>query len=272
MTAASSVNGSIQTIPSVALPSQYSTSDKVLAMFKEKTKDVIKGMGYLAFWANEAVPNLPSSVSEFGSFTSKIKNVISVTELPEKVSNVMGSMQNVAKSLKGKINGEPKATWGAVGGVARKAFFEDLTGVISTTNDTLDLARSFKVISMSDSTKQLLGGIGLGATVIGSGNDIVKNVEKLCTEKDPHQTKVPLFLMKIASSVSYLALGVIGLYGIFAAAAIAPWIFVACLTSALTFTLASFFWEKTYDPEGKGLNLQPAPILAQAAKLRLMSA
>jgi hypothetical protein len=63
-------------------------------------------------------------------------------------------------------------------------------------------------------------------------------------------------MIRTATSISYLAVGAIGLAA-FAGFALAPWVMLACLTAGLTGQISSFLYEKINDPENKGKNLKP---------------
>ena len=263
----------------VARPEGYSTGDMILALFKEKVKDIAKAVGYLAFWVDKASPGLPAGVSKFSVFASRdVKNFISVTELPEKIHKCAVSVKEFGASLAARVAGKEDASWSKVGETARKALLTDTPGLINTLSDTFEFVKPYHKIPISKELTRWIGSVSYSATAINFSNELVENMQKIYVENkdraigDVEKTKTPLYVIRAVSAISYIALAAIGLYGIIAATAMAPWMFVACLTVSVTCSIGGFFYEKIYDPECKGLNLKPAVVIENVARQRAFEA
>jgi len=232
----------------------YSFGDSVLTFFKDKPKDIAKVFSYAASWFTIANPGHPI-VERFGSRMSMVKNVLSAEELP-------GKFQTLNKSFSAFLNGVPGAT--------RKV----VTEVASVIHSAVDGISFFDSLSPSDKgaisegVMRWVKGVGSVATTVFAANsafDQVQNIrsmETLNVEGD----KTMFYLLNLARDVSYLALGVISLTCMATATPLAPWVALALLTSGLTFTIGGYFYEKVYDPEKKGKNLDPRFLVSNFMK------
>lgn len=247
-------------------PDNYSVTDLVLGSFKEKAKDVAKVGSCLIFWVAEAVPGLPSNVTKFNTTLRDFKNFISVTEIPEKLYKLSGSLNILTADLTGKFNGAAEATWMKVGNSARKAF-SDTAGLINNTADAIDFTNLF--IPISKETLRWVSGINFAATLGFAGNDAVEQIENINRQETISPKRTTLYLINLARDVSYVALGVIGLTFILTSTPIVPWMIVACSTSGLLFSISSYFYEKMVDPENKGKNLNPAIVVENLVNQRV---
>jgi len=237
--------------PFVPKPDKYSIPDLVLTFFKEKVKDLAKTGSYLAFWATQAIPDLPTSVTKFNFLLKDFKNFVSVTEVPEKLCTLGGSVSTLVTNL-------PSATMEKVGTAARKVF-KDTMSMINSTADTIDFASLF--VPVCKETLRWVSAINCAATAGFAGNGVVEQIQNIngMGKVDPKRTT--FYLINLARDVSYLAVGIIGLASVLSIAPIAPWMIVSCLTSGLSFSIGSYFYERIVDPENKGKNLNPAIVI-----------
>ncbi len=238
-------------VPPVPKSAEYSITDLVLTFFKEKVKDLAKAGSYMTFWATEAIPNLPPNVTKFNFMLRDFKNFISATEMPERLHTLAGSVATLASDL-------TSGTWEKVGTASRKVF-KDTMGLINSTADSIDFANLF--IPLSKETLRWISGISFAATIGFSGSGAVEQIQNIngLDKIDPKRTT--FYLINLARDVSYIALGVIGLSFLFTATPMVSWMIVACLTSGLTCSIGSYFYERIVDPENKGKNLNPAVVV-----------
>ncbi len=244
--------------PPASPSAEYSITDLVLTFFKEKVKDLAKAGSYLAFWVTEAVPDLPPGVAKLNSTLRDFKNFVSATEIPEKLHTLAGSVTTLASDL----------TSGAVekvGAVSRKAF-KDAMSLINSTADSIDFANLF--IPIGKETLKWVSGISFAATLGSSGVGAVEQIQNIngMDKIDPKRTT--LYLINLARDISYVALGVIGLTFVLTTTPIVPWMIVACVTSGLTFSIGSYFYERIVDPEHKGKNLNPTVVVENHVRQR----
>lgn len=244
--------------PPTPKPAEYSITDLVLAFFKEKVKDLAKAGAYLSFWVTQAIPNCPPSVTKFNFMMKDFKNFVSVTEVPEKLCTLKGSIVALMTDL-------PSAAMGKVTAAARKVF-KDTMSIINSTADSIDFASLF--IPLSKETLRWVSGINCVATACFAGNGIVEQVQNIQGLKKNDQKAATFYWINLARDVSYVAVGLIGLTSILALAPVQPWMLVACLTSGLSFSIGSYFYEKINDPENKGKNLNPAIVVENQVNQR----
>jgi hypothetical protein len=251
--------------PPVYKNPQYSVSEVVLTFFKEQVKNLAKAGSYIAFWTTEALPDLPKNVTKFNHTLRDFKNFISATEIPEKLYTVLGSASTLATDLADRVNGAASATWEKVGTASRKVF-KDTMSLIGSTADGIDFTSLF--VPISKDTLRWISGINFAATIGFAGNGVIEQVQNLSGMDKINPKRTSLYLLNGARDVSYLALGVIGFTSFVTATPLVPWVIVACLTSGLSFTIGSYFYEKTADPENKGKNLNPAIVVENLVKQR----
>jgi hypothetical protein len=226
---------------------KYTLSDVALTFCKEKAKDIAKIGSYTAFWATEAMPNLPRQVTKFNHTLRDFKNFVSVTEIPEKTHNLF-------KAVKDFIS----ATTDKAGKAARQVFKDAMT-FINTIGDTIDFAHIFAPIRKE--VMRVISGVNFAATAAGSGNGVAEQIEKLKVTPATDTKRRNLYGINLARDISYFALGIIGLTFVVTGATFIPWMIVACLTSGLSWTIGGYFYERLADPENKGKNLNPAHVM-----------
>jgi hypothetical protein len=213
--------------------------DILLSFFKERVKDIAKGVGYGIFWTTQAIPTIPEPVKEFGGWMRDLKNFISITEIPEK-------LYKVVKSAKDFFD-KPSIPTG------RTAVKENM-GLANALLDTVELLGGRHILPLGKEALKYFGAANHAATLVGSGIGAYENYDKIDRAGPNDEAKVGLWLINLARDVSYVALGVFGLFCFFAGLAAAPFypvVMVACLTSALTFSIGGYFYERIVNPEGK---------------------
>src|ERR1700722_3660162 len=230
--------------PPVPKEEKHTISSLALTFFKEKAKDVAKIGSYSAFWVTEAIPNLPPQVTKFNHTLRDFKNFVSATEIPEKGCNVIQAVKELISS-----------TTDEAGQAARKVFKETMS-FINATADGIDFAHVF--VPIRKDVMRWISGVNFAATIGGSANGAIEQVENIKKMPTIDTKKTTLYLLNLARDISYLVLGIIGLTFVVTATPFIPWMIVACLTSGLTFTLGGYFYERLVDPEHKGKNLNPA--------------
>jgi hypothetical protein len=228
-------------------PEQYTISDLALAALKEKAKDAAKIGSYTAFWLTEAIPGLPREVTKFNHTLRDFKNFVSVTEVPEKVHNVVKAVKEFANSTADKV------------AKAARNVFKETMSFINAIGDTIDFAHVF--VPISKAVMRWVSGINFAATIGGSANGAIEQVQKIHGLKSIDTKKTQLYLINLARDISYLVLGIIGLTFVLTGTPFVAWMIVACLTSGLTFSLGSYFYERIADPEDTGKNLNPAIVI-----------
>ena len=129
----------------------------------------------------------------------------------------------------------------------------DIVDSINPVSDIVQFGVDKGLIEIEAETATALNLAGNVALVLGTGRqaifaagDIIHENNELARSSLPreqviHQAKSIKGWLDLAKYVSYVALGVINLVGFFLSIPIQPWIGLACLTSALVFTLGSYF-------------------------------
>ncbi len=240
--------------PPVYKPAEWTLPDLVLTFFKEKAKDLAKAGSYISFWVTEAIPGLPKSVTTFNTTLRDFKNFVSITEVPQKLYELGGSVVKLTNEASEKFNGAAAATWEKVGTLSREVF-KNTMAMINTTADTIDFVHLF--VPISKEIMRWISGINFAATIGFAGNSTIEQLQHInkMTTIDPVRTG--FHLINVARDVSYLVLGMLGLGFVITATPVVPWMILACLTSGLTLSIGSYFYEKMFDPEHKGKNLNP---------------
>lgn len=271
-TAVSSTTATATTTPVQPVrfkPEEYTVTDVVLAFFKEKAKDIAKAGSYIAFWTTEAIPDLPKNVTKFNTTLRDFKNFIGATEVPVKLYDLSRSVVALGQSVTGMFTGAAEATLGKVGIAFRKAF-KDTTSAIMSVGDTIEFSRLF--IPINKEVMRWVSGINFAALIGFAGTGVIEQMEKFADNTSCDQKKMINNMINIARDASYLALGVIGFSCFVMGTPIIPWTIVACLTSGLTFSIGSFFYEKLVDPEQKGKNLNPIAVVENVVEQRKRAA
>ncbi len=251
--------------PPVHKTEEYTIPDLVLTFFKEKAKDLAKAGAYLAFWATEAIPDLPKSVTTFNTTLRDFKNFVSMTEIPQKLYELGGSVVKLTHSASEKFNGAATATWEKVGTVSREVF-KNTMAMINASADTIDFVHLF--VPISKEIMRWVSGINFAATIGFAGNGTIEQLQHINKMTTIDTVRTGFHLINAARDVSYLVLGVLGLGFVVTATPIVPWMIVACLTSGLTLSIGSYFYEKMFDPEHKGKNLNPNIVIENQVNQR----
>ncbi|GEM_PF-5140902 len=252
--AVSSTTSSTNTIPPpVYQNEQYSVAGMVLKFFDEKTKDIAKVFGYTGFWAGQAVPNLPPEVKSFSATMGEFKNFVSATEVPKKTVEAAAAYRTLWKSMNCSTGAASQA-WTALGEAFKKT-----TGWINSVVDGIDFSSRF--IAIDSSVMTWLKGTSFAATMGGAIKGVSEQIEKIGKALSTETAKINFYSINFLRDTSYALLGAKGLYCIVTATPMIPWVMVGLLTAGLTFTIFGYFYEKLYDPEGKGKNLDPEIVL-----------
>lgn len=231
---------------------EYTVTGAILKFFDEKAKDVAKALSYSSFWVGEALPNSSPGLKAFGSTMGEFKNFMSATEVPKKTLEFWESCVGLWTSLT-NANGP----WEKVNAAGLEVFKKS-TAFTNAFVDSIDFSSRF--IAMNSEVMKWLKGINFAATASSALNGIREQVNNINKAGD-NTSKTMLYMINGARDISYAVLGLIGLGCTLTATPIVPWMMVACLTSGITWTTSSFFYEKLYDPEGKGKNLNPEIVI-----------
>lgn len=234
---------------------KYTVSSAILKFFDDKVKDIVKGLGYTAFWAGKAVPNLPPAVQNFSGMAINYKNLTSATEIPGKAVKTWNSLKGLWTTATTKTE-----TWANTNKAARTAF-KDSTGLCNSFADSVDFLNHNELIPVDKSSMTVLKGVNFGATLGGAATSGYEQVKNFANTQSHETSKKWLYAINIIRDLAYATLGALGLFFVVTATAIVPWMMVACLTVGLTSTIGGYFCEKLYDPEGKGKNLDPEAII-----------
>jgi hypothetical protein len=203
-----------------------------------KQKDFIKVFGYATGWTSIALGSenpTGALAGRVSGFMGDAKNLLSAMEIPDKAAKLRHAFE--------RFIAEPSFD------TARDLFLKELTGIINPICDAIDLSSKFVPIT---ELMPAVKGVNFTATLIGAGNNCVQQVQEISERKELDADQTTLNLLNIARDTSYVALGIIGLSSLFLGFAAAPWMFLACLTSGLTFTIGGFFYERVVvNPSGK---------------------
>jgi len=242
MTVASTPITTATTTPTYVLPSvKYKSNYEIVTtFFKEKAKDVAKVISYGCGWAAQVHP-ANTTLSSASKGTKNVKNFISAAEVPEKVRKTGDSVR--------AFLAKPSVATG-------RNVLKEATGLVNSTCDGIDFSSNWLAIP-----PKALNGVSLvnsGATFLGCGNSAIEQAESINKEarniregKEFNEKLIHLNMINIARDVSYVAVGVLGILVAGFGVAIAPWAFLAVLTSGLFFTTVGYFHERIVDPEKK---------------------
>jgi hypothetical protein len=234
-------------------PEEYTVAGAVLKFFEEKTKDVAKALGYIAFWTGQAIPDAPHEVRSFSSMMGDFKNFVGATEVPKKMTEAIGACKEFWVDLTNTSSSCEK-----IGRAARQVF-KKCTSLTNSVADGIDF--SLRFISIDSSIMTWIKGLNSLATIGGAGNAALEQMENLAKTQRHEIAKQTLYCINLARDVSYVALGALGLFSLVGVIPVIPWACVALLTVGLTLTIGGYFYEKLHDPEGKGKNLNPEIVI-----------
>ncbi len=212
-------------------------SDIFFSFFKGQVIDIAKGVGYATFWITKALHPLPYQYREFGKLMRDVKNFISFTEIPEKLTKVVKSVKEFFEN--------PSIPAGCT------AVKENM-GLANSLLDSIELIGTRKIFRIGKEPLIYFEAANHGAILVGSGISAYENVDKIDQAAPDESAKAGLYLINLARDVSYVVFGAFGLFCFFAGFAAAPFypvVMVACLTTALTFSIGGYFYERIINPE-----------------------
>jgi hypothetical protein len=228
-----------------AYSEKKSAVDVATDYFKAKVRDVVKIVSYTIGAVSQIKPDIVSDeATRFSLFLGDVKNVMSITEIPEKALKTKDAAVNFFSS--------PSFETG-------RAVVKEGSVLTTNTVDGIDLLRRFEIIPISKEAMRSIKTVGFSATILGSANGVAEQAEKIMALKaeDPKQTeKETLYLLNMARDVAYLALGIIGLSFCIAGIAFNPALMLTCLITAWIYGTCSYFYEQTVDPEGKAKDVK----------------
>jgi len=211
--------------------------------FKDQAKNIAKAINYGFGWAAQIYPGNPTLPS-VSKGAKDVKNFMSATEIPEKADKTVKSVQ--------KFFAAPSVT-------SARGVLKETTGLINSTCDGIDFSSNW--IPIPSHAMKSVSLVNYGATFLGAGNSAVEQAEAIHAEAGKarageawNKQKILLNLINMARDVSYVALAVLGIAMVAFGVAVAPWAFLACLTSGLVFTIGGYFYEKIVDPEQKNFD------------------
>ncbi len=231
--------------PQPFVPPFENTNKDIGTIFKEfmdtQLKNIIKIFGYATGWTSiylgkgDPTGELCGRIS--GHF-QQAKRFATAMEIPAKTYEVGVAVEKLIKtpSLENM----------------RNLFLDKLTSLIDPVCNAIEFGNEYLPLEQGAFTA--MKAVNYGSTFIGNTNGIVKEAEKMYGMPEFDTKKATLHLINIARNVSYVVLGAIGLASVFLGFAAMPWMFLACLTSGLTFTLGGFFYERLVYSE-KNLNI-----------------
>jgi len=253
--AVSTVTSTTTVIPQpVYRNEEYTVAGIVLKFFDEKAKDIAKALGYTGFWAGQIAPGLPPEVKSFSATMGEFKNFISATEVPKKTVEAFAAFSALWANVSSPTGSATKA-WAALG--------EAFTKAAAWTNSVVDgVDFSSRFVAIDTSVMTWLKGTSFAATLGSSAKGAWEQIQKISNAVAAETTKTSFYVISFLRDTSYALLGAKGLFCILTATPMVPWMMVGLLTAGLTFTIGGYFYEKLYDPEGKGKNLNPDVVIA----------
>lgn len=218
--------------------------------FTDKVKDLLKGNVLAGKWLLDAISKgqlglckknkilVVKKIETMNGVSETGIDILGTAELPEKAMKFFGAMQKLSNSPNGST---------IQGGI------KEGTGFIGSSCSGISLIS--RVFPISSEAMKNVKGIGGVAGVIGGVNSAIENVGKMC-KSIKHGPTVGLYVINLASNISYIAAGVLGLLSLAGAMTVLPWVMLATLTSGLLFTMGGFFYERLVNPEGKQDDLE----------------
>jgi hypothetical protein len=239
--------------PPVYKREEYALTEIVLKFFDERLKEFVKVLGYSTYWIRELFPNLPPEVKSFGTMMSNIKNFISVTEIPKKTNEALEALSGFCVDLT-KSEAGKKVSQAALQAIKK------LASLTSAGTDTFDFATNF-IPQPNAAVASAVKVASVAATLCGASISAGEQVEKMANTKANERTKNTFNMMNLARDVSYVAFGILASLTMGGLITVAPSVPVVFLTAGLALSISSYFYEKIYDPEGKGKNLNPDTVI-----------
>lgn len=234
-------------ISSVFRYQEKDPSDIFFSFFKEQVNDIAKGVSYATFWIVKALAPVPYQYKEFGNLMRDVKSFISITEIPDKLNKVITSAKEFFEN--------PSTPTGLTA-------VKDNMGLANSLLDSIELVGARKIVRLGKGPLEGVVALNHGATLVGSGISAYENVDKIDQAAPTDIQKVGLWLINLARDVSYVAMGAFGLFCFFAGFAATPVVMIACLTSALTFSIGGYFYDRIVNPEENPNYFDPKKLLA----------
>ena len=242
-------------------------------------KSVFRLTNATTFWAKYFNPSTPNGVSDLGGLAKQAKNLTSVFGLPQNLAKVVETARkfDIAKPFTSTANLGADVCSLANGGC-------DTAELVHTVVTPLP-ADLMEKVKATNYTATFLGSLkGTYDTVVKlfkNATDIQKNeadkTAQNTSEANYQKVKakttqqVTSNVLSLASKVSYLALGSLGIASLFTP--LAPAAIVACLTSGTIFGLGSFFYDRVVDPfDDKAKKLAQNPLFEKAAEIKAKTA
>lgn len=242
-------------------------------------KSMFRLINATTFWAKYFNPSTPKGISELGGLAKQAKNLTSIIGLPQNVAKVVETARkfDISKPLTSTVNLGADVCSLANGGC-------DTAELVHTVVTPLP-ANAMEAVKATNYTATFLGSLkGTYDTVVklfANASDIQKNeADKVANttseanyEKVKGKTTQQLTsnVLSLASKVSYLVLGSLGIASLFTP--LAPVAIVACLTSGTLFGLGSFFYDRVVDPfDDKAKKLAQNPLFEKAAEIKAKTA
>ncbi|MBI3237067.1 MAG: hypothetical protein HYZ48_05155 [Chlamydiales bacterium] len=215
--------------------------DVVKEFFATKQKEVVKIFGYATGWTSIflQVGSNSELAGRISTDAGWIKNGLSALETPGKLMDLHLAVKN--------FYDKPSLS------SARIVLFSKTTSVINSVSDSIDFGS--RIFPVASETMKVVKGVNYTATLIGAGNGAIEQFQKLA--KKPDGKTIGLIMINVARDTSYVGLAVIGLAGMASLITTAPWMFLACLTSGLSFTIIGFFYERLVETQGSNKHLDP---------------
>jgi hypothetical protein len=233
-------------VPITANPvRRYTFGEVCLKFCDEKVKDIAKTFGYGSFWVAQAIPHAPIELKHFGTTMGEFKNFVSFTEIPKKTKELW----------------EAAANWWANAGQdsTLRNVFKKGTSLTNSVVDSVDL--SSRYVGIDAATMSTLKGINFAATCGGGVNGALEQAQNLYSKVEGETLKAAFYGINFLRDLTYGVFGGYGIYCIYTATPLIPWVMVGLLSTGLALTILGYFVEKLYDPERKGKNLNQEDLI-----------
>lgn len=186
-----------------------------------------KTVNYSVRWLQIDFPALPKRIQKIGALSSE-------SSLALGALTFYGDAEKVGKNVV-SFASRPSL-------LGASKIVRNTSGLLISLSDGIELLKSREIIQVSETTSSLLGTISGLVISFLSSYYLTKNVIKVFSAKTWSAATGDLF--QLGKNLSYLALGVTAVANSVLALGIAPWILLAMATSALIFSLMSYFHDK----------------------------
>lgn len=226
------------------------------------------------FWAKFFNPATPQGVTNVGLFCKQAKNALSVAALPATIERVWNRIIgfDVSKPVKSAVDLGADVCSLANSGCDTAEFVHEVATPLPK-----GLMESVKVVNYTATFFGALKG------TYDTGRDIVNNVftlrsneagkaagtlsdAKYETQKNRTTKELIGNMLSVASKISYVVLGALGIASLFTP--VAPVVIVGCLTVGTVLGLGYFFYDRLVDPKDKqASSLAAHPSFAKAVEM-----